>query len=591
MIAARWLMTGLSIGLPMWGLMPSAVADPPTAAEQAFVELRDTYLEKYRPLWLAQSAAWWDANVSGSDADFARKAEADRALVDLHADRATFARLKALRDGGQVREPRLRRELDVMYRNYLPGQADPGLQKRIVALENEVEQIFNTFRPQVDGRTLTENDVRETLRTTSESAAAEAAWKAYMAVGRAADGKLRELVRLRNELARELGFANFYALNLMLQEVDEDELIGLFDELDRLTAPAFAALKQRLDREQAARFRVAVDELRPWHFGDLFFQEAPAAAEVDFDALFRDMKLEDVAARYYGGIGLPVTDILARSDLYEKPGKCPHAFCHDMDRAGDIRILCNLEPNLYWANTLLHELGHAVYDKYIRPDVPFLLRTASHGITTEGIAELFGALVKNEDWLRTVAGVPEAEAARVGTAARDSLRTERLMFARWAQVMVRFERSMYRDPDQDLARLWWELKARYQGLNPPDRLDQPDYAAKVHVLTSPVYYHSYLLGELFAAQVRHALARDVLRECGPAAPGRDPDTAAGGGATGTGEAAVAKSPSYAGRPEVGAWLKERVFGPGNTLNWQELTQHATGESLTPKYFVAEVEQR
>ena len=53
--------------------------------------------------------------------------------------------------------------------------------------------------------------------------------------------------------------------------------------------------------------------------------------------------------------------MLARSDLYEKTGKSPHAFCTDIDREGDVRVLANIVPNEYWMGTMLHELGHAVY--------------------------------------------------------------------------------------------------------------------------------------------------------------------------------------------------------------------------------------
>ena len=53
--------------------------------------------------------------------------------------------------------------------------------------------------------------------------------------------------------------------------------------------------------------------------------------------------------------------MLARSDLYEKPGKSPHAFCTDIDREGDVRVLANIVPNEYWMGTMLHELGHSVY--------------------------------------------------------------------------------------------------------------------------------------------------------------------------------------------------------------------------------------
>jgi peptidyl-dipeptidase A len=557
-----WMATGL-LGL----LAVSSVGQESRPdVDRELSALHDTYLARFKPLRLEAEAAWWEANITGADAAFARKKAADNALVDLHSDHEFFAQLKQLKEAGHVSDLVLRRELDVMYRAFVPGQADPQLQKRIVALENDVEQVFNTFRARVGDKTLTENDVRDVLANSTDSAAVEAAWKAYMEVGRQADGRLRELVRLRNETARQLGFRDYFAMQLALQEIDETELFKVFDELDELTRQPFSDLKREMDAARAVRFRINVSELRPWHYGDLFFQEAPGGGEVNLDDLFKNTNLQELCKKYYDSIGLTADDILARSDLYEKPGKCPHAFSADLDRAGDTRVLANLKPNILWANTLLHELGHSLYDKYIRPDVPFVLHTAAHGLTTEGIAEMFGALVKNKDWLGQVLQVEPAELARIAPAVHRSLRTERLMFARWTQVMVRFERGMYGQPDQDLGRLWWELKERYQLLNPPETVARPDYAAKIHILTTPVYYHNYMLGELFAAQVRHHVTREVL-----------------GLAEGT-------EPSFYERPAVGEYLRDKIFGPGSLYSWNELTRRATGEPLTAKFFADELRE-
>jgi peptidyl-dipeptidase A len=35
-------------------------------------------------------------------------------------------------------------------------------------------------------------------------------------------------------------------------------------------------------------------------------------------------------------------------------------------------------------------------------------------------------------------------------------------------------------------------------------------------------------------------------------------------------------------------MKDRVFGPGRSLSWNDLTRHATGEPLSPKAFAADL---
>jgi peptidyl-dipeptidase A len=35
---------------------------------------------------------------------------------------------------------------------------------------------------------------------------------------------------------------------------------------------------------------------------------------------------------------------------------------------------------------------------------------------------------------------------------------------------------------------------------------------------------------------------------------------------------------------VGDFMRQRVFEPGRTLSWNDLTRHATGADLNPKAF-------
>jgi peptidyl-dipeptidase A len=542
--------------------LTSATAQLSPADDQC-AALCNEYQAHYQPLFIELQKAWWDANITGTDAAYARKQATERGFVDLHSDKAFFARVKSLHDAGSVKDATLARQLDVMYRAFLEGQADPQIQKQIIALQNEAEQAVNTARPKVGQRTLHENDIRDLLAQSTDSTEVEAAWKAFMDMRAPLAERLRALARLRNQVAKMLGFRDYYALSLKLQEIDEAEFVKLFDELDELTRARFAQVKTEIDAARAARFHIVAADLRPWHYGDFFFQEAPGSSQAGLEQVYAGGDPVALVKKYYAGLGLPVEDIVARSDLLAKPGKCPNGFGVDMDRAGDVRVIANVKPDLYWTGTLLHEAGHATYYKYIRPDVPFLLHD-DHPLLTEGIAEMFEALARNEAFLAQVVGLPPERAAALGAEGRAALRAQRLIFCRWSEVMVQFERGLYGDPEQDLAKLWTDLRQRYQLLSPPGATPRPDFAAKFHLITNPVYYHSYMIGELFAAQVRHHLRDKVLH----LKPGDDSE--------------------LCGRPEAGQFLSTSVFGPGNSYPWQELIRRATGEPLTARWFAMDV---
>jgi peptidyl-dipeptidase A len=260
-----------------------------------------------------------------------------------------------------------------------------------------------------------------------------------------------------------------------------------------------------------------------------------------------------LAIRTYDEIGLEVRDILERSDLYPRPGKNQHAFCIDVDREGDIRTLNNLEPNLRWNSTLLHELGHAVYDKYIDRSLPWLLRQPAHTLTTEAIAILMAGLIGNRDWLTSVLGIPMEEAEQLAHRARQRQRASRLIFTRWSLVMTHFERGLYADPQGDLDTLWWDLKERFQRIVRPDGRKAPDWAAKYHIPLAPVYYQNYELGVLVTTQFEAHLKRDV------------------GG--------------LFNHEGAGRWLIEYVFKPGASEVWTKHVESVTGEPLTADYFM------
>ncbi len=205
---------------------------------------------------------------------------------------------------------------------------------------------------------------------------------------------------MRNKAAAQLGFTDYHALLLEVNEQSQSQVISLFDELDELTREPFAEAKKEIDAKLAANYAITVDELRPWHYQDPFFQEAPAIYETKLDAAYANVDIPGLCRKFYAGIGLPIDDVLERSDLYEKPGKSPHAFCTDIDREGDVRVLANIVPNEYWMGTMLHELGHAVYSsKNIPKSVPYALRCDSHILTTEGVAMMFERFSKSAEWL------------------------------------------------------------------------------------------------------------------------------------------------------------------------------------------------
>ena len=169
----------------------------------------------------------------------------------------------------------------------------------------------------------------------------------------------------------------------------------------------------------------------------------------------------------------------------------------------------------------------------------------------------------NADWLQANLGINDKEKEKIRIAGLENLRMHALIFCRWTQVMMRFEKAMYENPDQDLNMLWWDLVKEYQGITPPEGRNAPDWAAKIHLAQYPAYYHNYQLGELAASQIQDHIIKHVIKE------------------------QSSEYPTFANRKEVGDYLRSHIFAPGSSLRWNELLKQVTGESLTAKFFADE----
>jgi peptidyl-dipeptidase A len=527
--------------------------------EKQIKEFIQSYETKVEPAYKKVAITGFDAQISGKENDYKKSSQAQVDLSKIFSNKEDYAVIKKLRKL-KVADKDLKRQIELIYNAYTSNQISPEKLEATIKLQTEIENKFNIFRPDVDGKKLTDNEVEKILKTSNSSIEVEKTWKASKAIGKTVSEDVKKLVLMRNQAAKELGFKNYHQMMLKLSEQDPKQIEKLFNELDALTRPAFASLKKDIDKALAKKFNVPVSKLQPWHYQNRFFQEAPEIYELDLDGYYKDKDLVKLTETYYAGMGMPVDDIAERSDLYEKKGKYQHACENNIDRKQDIRIICNIKPNASWMDTTLHEFGHGIYDKYLDQSMPWTFREAAHTFTTEAIAQLFGRMSSNPVWLHDVVGISKEEQTKIADMSFKIQRLRQLVFSRWVQVMYRFEKGMYENPNQDLNALWWRLVEKYQLVKKPAGRNEPDWSSKIHVALYPAYYHNYLMGELLASQLNAYVVKNVIRS-------KD-----------------LKNQSYARNKEVGKYFIDNVFAPGRKFYWNDMIQKATGEKLTAKHY-------
>jgi peptidyl-dipeptidase A len=528
----------------------------PVGAAAAFVHDHE---RRFRPLSIEAASAAWDLATSGLPEHGERKTALEVEIRRLFADLGAYTRVNSfdrlLRDRTDL-DPLLHRQIHVLKLAYLEGQIDDTTLTERVALETEIENEFNTHRGTLRGQPADDNEIRRVLLDESDPELRRDAWLASKEIGGRVAERLKRLVRIRNASAQRLGFRDYRSLALGVNEIGEPWLDGFLADMDERTREPFQAFKRDLDADLARRFGVAESELRPWHYLDPFFQEPPEDPAARLDPGFKQVDLVAASLATFRALGLAVDESVKRSDLVSRPGKCQHAFCMAVDRERDVRVLANVEPNAFWAGTLLHEFGHAAYDLYVDPALPFLLRCPAHPLTTEAVAMLVGRLLYDPEWLAADAGFEPGRLRELEPALARTRRIARLVLARWCLTVIHFERELYANPDADLNSRWWDLVETYQEVRRPPGRNAPDWAAKIHLSTHPIYYQNYLIGENLAAQLAETIHKRTGR-------------------------------GLVGNAGAGHFLLHHVFRPGASVPWDVLVQRATGRALDPDVYLTD----
>jgi oligoendopeptidase F len=494
----------------------------------------------------------WMAQTTGDPSWAGKLSEASTKFNLLFSKKETFEKTKYyLEQNGltDIEKRQLQLLLKGMERNQLPEAVIADLSKR----SSELNLQFNTYSPEVDGKKYSANEIRDVLINSEDQELRKKVWYASKEVGKVVEKDLLELVKKRNEPAKLLGYDNHHQMAFALQELDRDEVISMFQDLIAQSDAAYRSMKLELDERLATKFGIEPSDIRPWHYVDPFFQEAPPSDTTNLDPFYKGKDLVQITTDTFQSMGIEIDDLYEKSDLFPREKKNPTAFCSDIDREGDVRVLCNLTESAYWMETNLHEFGHAAYFKYVNPEFPFGLRTVSHTLTTEAIAMLFGKMGKDPRWLKRFLQLDAETVNQLTPELEKYQQLQMLISARWIITFVFFEKELYENPDQDLNALWWKTVNEVQLVTPPDSTDNPDWAAKIHFTLAPVYYQNYLLGELMAAQLQRYIEDSI-------------------------------SPEFFTKA-TGDMLINQFFKPAALYNWNEKISTVTGEKLNPGYFV------
>lgn len=525
-----------------------------TQNEKNFMEYRDKFCEVLGEVTKEYNKANWEFYINSTP----ENANAVNIVAGMYGqvfnDEEAYKQFKEFEEKG-IKDEHLNNHLNKLMANFKPI-FEPSEKTNTseqtdnpTVSENSISQVFNGFKPQIDGKEVSNQEIQEIIRNSEDVELRKKAYIAKNSKGDAIAEDMIQLVKQRNEEAKAEGFNTYYEMMLKKYGTSEEKLFKLLDDLDKQSSAVYTKLKEQSEENICKNFGITKEEIRPWHKG--FLQAGSITKEAN--KFFTKENLVPVANDMYSKMGWNLQEMSITMDLFPRDNKNGHGFCFCIEPGKDARILANLDGDLRSIETLLHESGHAVYDIGLPTELPLFDREYASNVTTEAVAMLMENLPQREGFYAKSIGMPKE--------LNDKLETQRLEnltgFIKSYIFYSNFEKQLYENPDQDVKKLWFDLKQQYTGDNPPDELNN-EWATVPHFLTHPGYLQNYLRAEVMAAQIYDA-AHEQL-----------------GNLTET--------------KETADFFRENIFKYGASKSEDEIIKIATGKELSAEAFCKQLEK-
>ena len=544
----------------------------------------DTFLEMYtgigQKLYMVASEAQWKSSTDVTDQHVGERIGSDSAMAAFSGSTYVIETTRDLLSHKAELSDLTVRQLEkiLLSASSYPGTA-PELVAERVAQEAKQSAILDSFefcderRGEKCVKTLTPNEIDNVLENSTDLARRKHVWEVSKQSGPALKPGLIELRRLRNDLAKEMGFDSFFALQVADYGMTVDEMTKLMEQFQTDLRPLYEQVHCWAKYKMAERYRQPPPRLIPAHWiGNRWAQAWPGlTSAVDLDALFKGKSPEWIvkqAESFYTSLGMPSLppSFWEKSDLYQLPPGDPrkkntHASAWHLDIDKDVRSLMSVEANYRWFETAHHELGHVYYFMaYSNPDVPLPLREGANRAFHEAVGDLLGIAARQPAYLKQIGVMPEDTKIDEIQYLLDEAMSSVVFVPFSAGTMSFWEHDLYEDnlsPDEFNKR-WWDYVGRFQGVEPPEPRGEEfcDACTKTHISDDPAQYYDYAMAFVLKYQLHTYIAKNILKQ--------DP-----------------RNCNYYGNAEAGKFLSD-ILRLGATRDWREVIREKTGEDVSTR---------
>ena len=384
-----------------------------------------------------------------------------------------------------------------------------------VALETEESKLGQQYQKLIGAQTVNFRGEEKTLvqmgryLEETDRALRQEAWE-LVARRRLQDVEacetiLDEFIRLRTQIARNAGFANFrdYAFRQKGRfDYTPDDCRQFHDAIESEIMPAVREIQT--NRQTGLK----LEKLRPWDLAVDPFNRAPLKPFTGVNEMVA--RTRNIFDRLDPALAANFQEMqdLKLLDLDNRKGKAPGGYQSTLSEARVPFIFMNAVGVQRDVETILHEAGHAFHAQATRTEDLYAYRSAP--IEFCEVASMSMELLGNE-FIEVFYAPPEANRAR-----RTHLEGV-IGFFPWMAVVDAFQHWLYTNPDHTRAErkaAYQQLMERFGGAVDWTGLEEAraySWHRQLHIFLYPFYYVEYGIAQLGALQVWANSRRDKAK--------------------------------------------------------------------------------
>ena len=243
----------------------------PVFAESPIQERADRFLalanSGYQALYRVNSEAQWLAVTDVTPAHDAAVEATGKAYAAFNGNPTIISEARDLLTHQNELSELTIRQLKQLLLNAAEGpMTNPDLVAKRVAAETKQASILNGFEFKLNGQPITVNQIDDTLEKSIDLNERKAVWEASKLSGLALKPNLATLRDLRNGVAKEMKYPDYFSLEVAAYGMTTDEMLKMLDDWMATLRPLYLQLHTWTKYKLAEKFHQPVPKKIPAHW-------------------------------------------------------------------------------------------------------------------------------------------------------------------------------------------------------------------------------------------------------------------------------------------------------------------------------------